>query len=476
MKQTLIKNTGLTTIVVALVCLLASAAAALPTIAWTGDNFPSDISADGSVVVGNSNDGNYETFRWTALTGAVYLGMHTGNLDSGGGTPDVSDDGLRVSATIITADSLYATQGIWTKGIGWERSMPPIPPEGGLLGDGLGSAWGLSGDGSTLTGFFWRPGASDGSAHANTWNVDDGTFEHLTTPLNNCRGNDLSYDGSVVVGWSERFDGVWQPTVWENGGYEVLQHSEYWTEATGVSNDGNTIWGVAADTLTTIPSATIWQRTATGWDEQILGVLPGTFPGYGQSIVRDVAGIGNIAVGYNEFTWGSTTGFVWTLNEGMVAAADFFAAYGVTFPANFTISTLSAISFDGRTICGFGFDQGTYPPAYQGFVVTLDYVSSVPLPTAASGLAFAPNFPNPFNPSTTISLSLDREQDVRLDIFDIRGSLVRTLHTGSLPAGRNELLWDGRDNNGLQAASGMYFSRARGDRGEADSDRMMLVK
>ena len=61
-------------------------------------------------------------------------------------------------------------------------------------------------------------------------------------------------------------------------------------------------------------------------------MLPGTFVGYGQAFVNDMAEIGNIAVGYNEFTWGSGTGFVWTLNEGMVDAMDFFTSYGVTFP------------------------------------------------------------------------------------------------------------------------------------------------
>jgi len=478
MKRTLTTKTGWLALAAVLACLTLAAGAALavPTVAWTGNNYPWGVSADGSVVVGNTGDGNYEAFRWTELTGTVGLGMHTGNIASGGGVPDVSDDGLHVSATIITADSTLATQGIWTKGIGWRRSMPPIPPTGGTSGDGLGSCWGLSGDGTTLTGFFWRAGQTDGSAHANTWTTVDSTFTHLPTPVRNCRGNDLNYDGSIVVGWSETDFGTWQPTVWENGGVEVLSSSEYWTEAKGITNDGNTICGMAYDDISGQISAAIWQRTDSGWQENLLGVLPGTFIGYGQAIMYEVAEMGNIGVGYNEYTWGSGTGFVWTLNEGMVKAMDFFTSYGVTFPDNFVIDSLTGISHDGKTICGFGHDSAIYPAVPEGFVVTLDYVSPVPDVVAARGMTFEPNYPNPFNPTTTIALSLDRAQNVRLDIFDARGRLVRVLHDGTLAAGRNELQWDGRDDRGLQTASGVYFSRARGEHGETQSQRMMLVK
>ncbi|RLA57632.1 MAG: hypothetical protein DRR04_12470 [Gammaproteobacteria bacterium] len=478
MNRILITKTGWLTLATVLACLTLTVGASLavPTFTSTGTNFPWGMSADGSVVVGNTGDGNYEAFRWTELTGAVGLGMHTGNIPAGGGVPDISDDGLHVSATIITADSTLATQGIWTKGIGWQRSMPPIPPSGGAVDTGLGSCWGLSGDGTTLTGFFWRSGATDGTAHANTWSRVDSTFTHLPTPVRNCRGNDLNYDGSIVVGWSETDFGTWQPTVWENGGVEVLSSSEYWTEAKGITNDGNIICGKAYDALSGQVSAAIWLRTETGWQENLLGVLPGTFIGYGQAIMYEMAETAPIGVGYNEFTWGSGTGFVWTLNEGMVSAMDFFTSYGVTFPPNFVIDSVTGISHDGMKFCGFGHDSTIYPGVPEGFVVSLDYLSSVPDVASVRGMTFEPNFPNPFNPTTTIALSLDRAQNVRLDIYDARGRLVRALHDGSLAAGRNELQWDGRDNSGRQASSGVYFSRASGEHGETRSQRMMLVK
>ena len=281
--------------------LTGGRAIAEPGIQWLGIYLPTDVSADGSVAVGNIYDGTYETFRWTELTGSVLLGRNTSSLGKGAGLPEVSDDGQNVSATIITEDYTAVTQGIWTKGIGWRQSMPPTPPEGGLMDRAYGSCWGLSGDGTTLTGYFWRPDQPDGNAHANTWCATDSTFTHLPSPVRNCRGNDLNYDGSVVVGWCELANGVWEPAVWENGGVEYLSLDGGFTEAVGVSNDGNTIWGNAWNLATSTVEAAVWTRSPTGWQQQILGALAGTFPGYGQAICQDMAEMGLMIVGYNAF-------------------------------------------------------------------------------------------------------------------------------------------------------------------------------
>ena len=134
MKRILTSKPGWLTLAAVLACLtmMVGTSLAVPTIAWTGTNYPSDMSADGSVVVGNSADGVYETFRWTELTGAVLLGRHTGFSGGGAGIPEVSDNGNHISATIATEDSLYATQGIWTKGrrLGTSPCRRLLPQEG----------------------------------------------------------------------------------------------------------------------------------------------------------------------------------------------------------------------------------------------------------------------------------------------------------------------------------------------------------
>ncbi len=68
-------------------------------------------------------------------------------------------------------------------------------------------------------------------------------------------------------------------------------------------------------------------------------------------------------------------------------------------------------------------------------------------------------YPNPFNPGTTIEYSVPMTADVRIEIFDVRGAVVRALVMGRAPAGRHRVSWDGRDDAGRAVASGVYFCR-----------------
>jgi len=67
------------------------------------------------------------------------------------------------------------------------------------------------------------------------------------------------------------------------------------------------------------------------------------------------------------------------------------------------------------------------------------------------------NYPNPFNPETTVTFDLSENTDVVLSIFDIKGSLVRTLAEGSLKAGNHRINWDGKDKRGGSLSSGIYY-------------------
>ena len=72
---------------------------------------------------------------------------------------------------------------------------------------------------------------------------------------------------------------------------------------------------------------------------------------------------------------------------------------------------------------------------------------------------FQGNFPNPFNPATTLRFSLAESRHTTMRIYDVRGRLVRTLVDGTLEVGEHDLRWDGRNNAGLRQASGVYFVR-----------------
>ncbi len=68
-------------------------------------------------------------------------------------------------------------------------------------------------------------------------------------------------------------------------------------------------------------------------------------------------------------------------------------------------------------------------------------------------------FPNPFNPATTVAFELPRAGSVQVAVHDLAGRRVRTLVSGHRDAGRHEIVWDGRDAQGMSASSGVYLIR-----------------
>ena len=86
------------------------------------------------------------------------------------------------------------------------------------------------------------------------------------------------------------------------------------------------------------------------------------------------------------------------------------------------------------------------------------------------------NFPNPFNPSTSISFSVPESAGrvgVFLKVFDLRGALVRTLVEGERGPGSYTMFWDGRNEQGKMLSSGVYFYRLQA--GEFSSTRKMVL-
>jgi hypothetical protein len=83
--------------------------------------------------------------------------------------------------------------------------------------------------------------------------------------------------------------------------------------------------------------------------------------------------------------------------------------------------------------------------------------------------------PNPFNPVTEISLNLPAPETVRLAIYDVQGRKVRDLPGGPLPAGTHRVRWDGRDDLGHAAASGLYFLKVTAG-AESAMRRLLLVR
>ena len=93
-----------------------------------------------------------------------------------------------------------------------------------------------------------------------------------------------------------------------------------------------------------------------------------------------------------------------------------------------------------------------------------------PTVTALTG-----NYPNPFNPTTTISFSLAEASHVSINIYNMRGQLVKTLVNTELENNFHEIVWTGKDNSGKSTASGVYFYKMKASNYTA-TKKMILMK
>lgn len=87
------------------------------------------------------------------------------------------------------------------------------------------------------------------------------------------------------------------------------------------------------------------------------------------------------------------------------------------------------------------------------------------------------NFPNPFNPDTTIKYDLAESADVTLQIYNVLGQVVRTLVASEAQnAGRYQIRWNGMDERGVPVSSGIYFYQISADGKFSDVRKLMLLK
>ncbi|HXV13021.1 MAG TPA: FlgD immunoglobulin-like domain containing protein, partial [Candidatus Krumholzibacteria bacterium] len=119
------------------------------------------------------------------------------------------------------------------------------------------------------------------------------------------------------------------------------------------------------------------------------------------------------------------------------------------------------------------FDAVEMPAQYHYLVAAVDWAGNegpVVEPSVTTSIgdgvpgqtALHQNVPNPFNPSTTIAYDVAAPGGrVRLEVFDVRGQLVRTLVDAQQAPGSRSAHWDGRDDRGQRVVSGMYFYRLR---------------
>jgi hypothetical protein len=96
-------------------------------------------------------------------------------------------------------------------------------------------------------------------------------------------------------------------------------------------------------------------------------------------------------------------------------------------------------------------------------------------PVATPTMMLKQNYPNPFNPTTSISFNLPKAGDATLNIYNVKGQLVKTLVSGATTAGDHNVTWNGTNNNNDGVGSGIYFYSLKSG-SKTETKKMMLIK
>ncbi len=105
--------------------------------------------------------------------------------------------------------------------------------------------------------------------------------------------------------------------------------------------------------------------------------------------------------------------------------------------------------------------------------VTYPFVGNGTNPNKPKVTTLYGNYPNPFNPSTSIKYSVANEQLVNIDIYNVRGQKVKTLVNEVIPSGDHSVVWNGKDDSNKNVSSGIYFFNMKS--GKFTSSRKMIL-
>lgn len=181
-----------------------------------------------------------------------------------------------------------------------------------------------------------------------------------------------------------------------------------------------------------------------------------------------------------------TPGLNILLDDGVypdLAAGDLIYSTRVVFPDSSSQFTEYKYLVNEEFEClpsnrSFWIDPDNFDAAGNPQILATDRWAScdlTPVPDLATALRLSANWPNPFNPSTTIRFYLPAAGHATLRVFNAKGALVRTLRSEHLAAGSHSVVWDGRSDRGAAVSSGLYFYRLDAA-DQALTRRMMLLK
>jgi uncharacterized membrane protein len=287
------------------------------------------MSADGRILVGDNIFGG-GAFRWSHRDGTQLLG-------NAGGQVSISRDG-----TAIVADVYHhgqATAARWRGGTSW-RPLDTYPGSTGC--PDLSDVYSVSSHGAVVVGLGWDDCKATAFRSVGKNGIESlGSLDGFAS-----RANDVSADGSVIVGWDDAASGARRGARWVNGVESLLSTGVFLGGAETVNPGGSVIVG---------GDAGVRGKQAYRWTKQGGGELLGKLPG-GGSLARAVAlsttKDGKVVVGFSGAQYRDA--FVWAKATGMFKLQDYLEGLGVTGMDGWRLDTALAISRDGSTIAGWG--------------------------------------------------------------------------------------------------------------------------
>ncbi len=202
-------------------------------------------------------------------------------------------------------------------------------------------------------------------------------------------------------------------------------------------------------------------------------------------------GINALADGSGDLTNVDGADFLSGMTWSYSGENNYIDQLGLFFPTAFIIFSNTEFDYD----CGISYDEGTYKTVGTSFEITglggtnsLDDAIEGILDFFFEGVGFenenyipilstmlGKNYPNPFNPETKIKYSIKKDSNVLIEIYNIKGQLVKTLVNELKPIGKYSVIWDGRDSNDNQVSSGIYFYKLKAGK-YTSAKKMILMK
>jgi len=302
------------------------------------------VQNDGEKLISHIS-GTYLCFSWSETDGFTFLGDSEVHriADSGriGGSAwfDIPDDSLDMRSMA------YWEDGEWT-------SLGSV--YGYSLDHSISSGFGMNDDGSYIVGYSWKPGLL---AEACYWSEETGMQPlNQVNPGMSSRANDVTADGSLIVGWSEaptgtrkgyrwvrNADSTYTPVFLGAFGSDPAWHN---SEPQDISEDGTYVVG-SSWTDDAGPAAFFWTEE-TGI-QNISTDIEDVSSSYAYAVSEEGVTVGS----FNYYNGGRHTAFIWTEELGTQIFADYLTNIGAQLPEGVHLITAADISRDGRYITGY---------------------------------------------------------------------------------------------------------------------------